>query len=39
LAKLQARKLIVSHAQCVWALSCWKMNSPDILSMARNSCC
>jgi len=38
LAKLQARKLIAWRAQCVWALSCWKMkNSP--LSMARNSCC
>jgi len=24
---------------CAWALSCWKMkNSPDILSMTRNSC-
>jgi len=33
LAKLQARKLIASRAQCVWALSCRKMkNSPDILS-------
>jgi len=40
LAKLKPRKLIASRAQCVWALSCWKMkNSPDILSMARNSCC
>jgi len=40
LAKLQARNLIASRTQCVWALSCWKMkNSPDILSMARNSCC
>jgi len=42
LAKLQPRKLIAtaSGAQCVWALSCWKMkNSPDIFSMARNSCC
>jgi len=39
-SELQARKLIASHAQCIWALSCWKMkNSPDILSMARNSCC
>jgi len=26
--------------QCVWTLSCWKMkNSPNILSMARHSCC
>jgi len=25
LAKLQARKLIVSHTLCAWALSCWKM--------------
>jgi len=39
LAKLQARKLIASRAQCVWALSCWDENSPDILSMARNSYC
>jgi len=39
-AKLQARKLTASRAQCVWALSCWKKkNSPDILSMARDSCC
>jgi len=38
LAKLQTRNLIVSRAQCVWALSCWKTkNSPDILSIARNS--
>jgi len=32
LAKLQARKLIATSAQCVWALSCWKINSPVILS-------
>jgi len=33
LAELQARKLIASRAQCVWALSCWKIkNSADILS-------
>jgi len=40
LAKLLARKLIASRAQCVCALSFSKTkNSPDILSMARNSCC
>jgi len=40
LAKLQARKLIVSCALCAWGLSCWKIkNSPDILSTARNSSC
>jgi len=27
LAKLQARKLIASRTQCVWALSCWKMKN------------
>jgi len=27
LAKLQARKLFASRAQCVWALSCWKMKN------------
>jgi len=33
LAKLQARKLIVSRTLCAWALSCWKTkNSLDILS-------
>jgi len=32
--------MIASRTQSVWALSCWKMkNSPDILSMARKSCC
>jgi len=35
---VKARKRIASRAQCVWALSCWKMNSPVILSTARNSC-
>jgi len=39
LAKLQARKLIAARAQWVWAVSCWKMNSLDVLSMTRNSCC
>ena len=41
LAKLQARKLIVSRILCAWALSCWKMKkSPDILStgMAVDDC-
>jgi len=39
LAKLQARKLIVSRTPCAWALSCWKTkNSPDILSMAVVNC-
>jgi len=29
LANLQARRLIVSHALCTWALSCLKMkNTP-----------
>jgi len=40
LTKLLARKLIASRAQSVSAVSCWKMrNSPDVLSMERNSCC
>jgi len=40
LAKLQAKKLIISRALRALALSCWMIkNSPDILSMARNSCC
>jgi len=31
LAKLQARKLIVSRTLCAWALSCWTTkNLPDI---------
>jgi len=39
LAKLQARKLIVSRTLCAWALSCSKMKkSPDILSMAVVDC-
>jgi len=39
LAKLQARKLIVSRTLCALALSCWKTkNSPDILRMAVVNC-
>jgi len=39
LAKLQARKLIISRTLCAWALSCWKMKkSPDFLSMAVVDC-
>jgi len=42
LAKLHARSWL-PHVLSVpgqWALSHWKMkNLPDILSMARNSCC
>jgi len=43
LANLQARsarRLIVLHTLCAWALSSWKMkNFPEILSMAGISCC
>jgi len=31
--ELQAKRLIVSHALCAWALSCIMKNSPSILRM------
>jgi len=39
LAKLQAKKLIISQTLRAWILSCWKMKkSPGILSMAVVNC-
>jgi len=35
MAKLQARRLTLSHALCIWKLSCLKIkNLPSILSVA-----